>query len=163
MKEVAVLLLMALLLNGCGSSTPTLQSTTGGIFQAAMYGGVGEASGFSFITQFTLNGDNSLNPSFFQFDTENPCFALNGPMVTGSIANYVVNTDDTVTGTLMFTVTSGGNILKLTGSLTGTATVTGTGSSTSTTLTSASVSGTWSLTGSSGCNATGGSFSMTES
>jgi hypothetical protein len=168
MKEVAVLLLMALLLNGCGSSTRTLQSTTSGIFQAAMYGGTGDASGFSFITQFTLNGNNSLSISSFQFLTDNnlnnsPCFPINGGTVTGSISNYVVNTDDEVTGTLTFTVTSGGNTLTLVGPLTGTATVTGTGTNTSVTLTSASVAGNWSLKGSAGCNATGGSFTMTES
>jgi hypothetical protein len=162
MKEVAILLLLALLLNGCGS-TRTLQSTTGGIWQAQLFGGSGEASGFSFITQFTLNDNNSLNPLFLQFLNQNPCFTLNGPKVSGMIQNYVVNTDDTVTGTLVFTVTSGSNILTLTGPLTGTATVTGTPPNTSTTLTSASIAGNWMLSGGSGCNAAGGSFTMTES
>jgi|HubBroStandDraft_6_1064221.scaffolds.fasta_scaffold1015429_1 hypothetical protein len=171
MKQVAILLLMAIMLNGC-SSTRTLQSTTSGIFQAVMYGGVGDASGFSFITQFTLNSDFTLNVLSFQFLTENsvgnnPCFPINGGTVSGKIANYVTNTNDTVTGNLTFVVnsggTSGGNTLTLTGIVTGTATVTGTPPNTSTTLTSASVSGNWALTGASGCNNSGGSFTMTQS
>lgn len=169
MKQVAILLLMAIMLDGC-SSTRTLQSTTSGIFQAVMYGGTGDASGFSFITQFTLNSDFTLNVSSFQFLTENsvgnnPCFPINGGTVSGKIANYVVNTNDTVTGNLTFVVKSGGNTLTLTGAVTGTATVTGTGTNTSTTLTSASVTGTWSLTGSPECTATSGdnSFTMSES
>ncbi len=167
MKQVAILVLMAIMLDGC-SSTRTLQSTTSGIFQAVMYGGVGDASGFSFITQFTLNSDFTLNVLSFQFLTENtvgntPCFPINGGTVSGKIANYVVNTNDTVTGNLTFTVKSGGNTLTLTGVVTGTATVTGTPPNTSTTLTSASVSGNWSLAGGAGCNDAGGSFTMNQS
>jgi hypothetical protein len=167
MKQVAILLLMVLMLNGC-SSMRTLQSTTSGNWQAVMFGGTGPASGFSFITEFTVNGNNALNVSSFQFLTVNTggsasCFPINGGTVGGSIANYVVNTNDTVTGDLTFTVTSGGNTLTLTGTLTGTATVTGTPPNTSTTLTSATVTGLWSVTGGTGCTNAGGSFSMTQS
>jgi hypothetical protein len=170
MKQVAILLLMALMLDGC-SSTRTLQSTTSGIFQAVMYGGVGGSSGFSFITQFTLNSNDSLNILSFQFLTDNnngntPCFPVNGGTVSGSIANYVVNTNDTVSGNLTYVVKSGGNTLTLTGVVTGTATVTGTPPNTSTTLTSASVAGNWAMAGSGtpvGCVNTGGSFTMSES
>jgi hypothetical protein len=167
MKHVAILLLMALMLDGC-SSTRTLQSTTSGIFQAVLFGGVGEASGFSFITQFTLNSDNSLNVLSFQFLTDNnngntPCFPVNGGTVSGNIANYLVNTNDTVSGTLNYVVKSGGNTLTLTGPVTGTATVTGTQPNTSTTLTSASASGNWTLKGGTGCTNAGGSFTMTQS
>jgi hypothetical protein len=171
MKQVAILLLMVLMINGC-SSTRTLQSTTTGSWQAVTYGGTGQASGFSFITEFTVNGNNALNVSFFQFLTQNiyvsnsnstACFPLNGGAVAGAIANYVVNTNDTVTGNLTYTVTSNGNTLTLTGTLTGTATVTGTPPNTSTTLTSATVTGSWSVTGSAGCNGAGGNFLMTQS
>ena len=168
MKQVAILLLMALMLDGCSSSTKTLQSTTTGIFQAVMYGGIGEASGFSFITDFALNGDDTLNISSFQFLTENsinnsPCFPINGGTVSGVIADYVVNTDDTVTGNLTYIVKSGGNILTLTGVLQGTATVTGAPPNTQTVFTSATVSGNWTLTGGTGCTDAGGSFTMTQS
>lgn len=168
MKQVAILLLMALMLDGC-SSTRTLQSTTSGIFQAVMFGGVGDASGFSFITQFTLNGNDSLNILSFQFLTDNnngntPCFPVNGGTVSGNIANYMVLSNDTITGNLTYVVKSSGNTLTLTGPVTGTATVTGTPPNTSTTLTSVSVeNGSWTLTGGTGCNNSGGSFTLTES
>jgi hypothetical protein len=169
MKQVAIVLLMAIMLDGC-SSTRTLQSTTSGFFQAVMYGGVADASGFSFITQFTLNSDFTLNVRSFQFLTENnvgnnPCFPINGGTISGNIANYVVNSNDTVTGNLTFVVKSGGNTLTLTGDVTGTATVTGTGTNTSTTLTSATVTGTWALTGSPQCTVSSPDdfFTMTES
>ncbi len=168
MKQVAILLLMALMLDGCSSNSKTLQSTTTGTFQSVMYGGVGEASGFSFITDFTLNSNDTLNVSFFQFLTQNsvdnkPCFPINGGTVSGLIADYVVNSDDTVSGTLSMIVKSGGNTLTLSGDVTGTATVTGTPPNTQTVFTSASVSGSWGLTGGTGCNDAGGSFVMTQS
>jgi len=167
MKQVAILLLMAIMLDGC-SSTKTLQSTTTGIFQAQMFGGIGGASGFSFITDFALNGNDTLNFSSFQFLTENtgattPCFPIFGGNVSGLIADYVVNSDDTVSGNLTMAVKSGSNILTLTGPVTGTATVTGTPPNTQTTFTSLSVSGNWTLTGGTGCNGSGGSFTMTQS
>jgi hypothetical protein len=168
MKQVALLLVMVLMVSGCNNMR-TLQSTTSGSWQAQMLGGVGQASGFSFITQFTVNSDSTLNISFFQFLTVNtangitPCFPINGGVVTGSIANYVVNTNDTVTGTLTYTVASNGNTLTLVGNLTGTATVTGTPPNTSTTLTSAVVTGNWSVTGGTGCTGAGGSFTMNQS
>lgn len=169
MKQVAILLLMAIMLNGC-SSTKTLQSTTTGIFQSVMYGGVGDASGFSFITEFTLNSNNTLNVSSFQFLTQDtlnntPCFPINGGTVSGLIADYMVNTDDTISGTLTMIVKSGGNILTLTGAVQGTATVTGTPPNTQTVFTGFSVTGTWTLTGSPQCTLTAGdnSFVMTQS
>jgi hypothetical protein len=169
MKQVAILLLMALMLDGCSSNSKTLQSTTTGIFQAVMYGGVGEASGFSFITDFTLNSNDTLNVSFFQFLTENtlnntPCFPINGGTVSGLIADYMVNSDDTVSGTLTMIVKSGSNTLTLTGDVTGTATVTGTPPNTQTVFTSATISGTWTLKGTPECTLTAGdnSFIMTQ-
>jgi hypothetical protein len=166
MKEVAILLLMALLLNGCGSSTRTVQTGAGGIWQAALYGGVGSASGFSFITEFTVNG-TTLDVSSFQFLTSNTgstasCFPISGGTVSGTMP-LQVQTNDAVTGTLKFTVQSNGNTLTLSGIVTGTATSSGTPPNTTYTLTSSSVAGTWALTGSTGCSATGGSFTMTES
>jgi len=61
MKEVAVLLLAALILNGCStSSTTSVQTAAGGTWQAEMLGGQGTASGFSFITQFTVGSNGTL-------------------------------------------------------------------------------------------------------
>jgi hypothetical protein len=160
MKQVAILLLMALVLNGCGSSTPTLQSTTGGVWLATLSGGVGEASGFSFITQFTVNGDGTLNITSFQFLNVGTCFTSVSPVTpTGSVVLHL-NSNDSVTGTIAYVVQSTGSTLTLNGTVTGTAIVTSNNSSAS--LTGAVISGNWSLTGGTGCTNAGGSFTMTE-
>jgi len=169
MKQgVILLLLMTLLLGGCGSTPTSVQSGAGGIWLAELTGGSGEASGFSFITQFTLNGDGTLSIDSFQFLTYDAnssanCFSsINGPNVSGSIP-LTVQSNDAVTGTITYTVQSGGNTLTLNGIVNGTASQSGSGTNVTYTLTSATITGNWSLKGSGGCNATGGSFSMTQS
>jgi hypothetical protein len=161
MKEVAMLLVAALLLNGCGSSSTTTQTTAADLWSAEVLGGVGPASGFSFSTDFALNGDGSLSFSSFQFYNAGACFPANGEAVTGSIANLEVSQNTyAVTGTLTFTVQSGSNTLTLTGPLTGT------GGPSGNVLTGGSVTGTWTFTGNGspvGCSDTSGSFTMTQS
>jgi len=153
MKEVAVLLLVALMLNGCSSSsTPTTQKAASGIWSADLQGGTGEASGFSFTTQFTVNGDGSLNITYFQFLTAGTCFPVSGGTQAGSMVLTTNTSTNAVTGTFTYTVQSGGNTLTLNGTVTGTAS--------STTLSGGSITGTWSVTG--GCTATGESFTMTQ-
>ena len=77
MKAVAILMAAALLLNGCSNST-TVQEAPGAIWQAQLLGGKGQASGFSFVTQFSFNGNGSLTPGPFQFLTNDSgsCFPL---------------------------------------------------------------------------------------
>jgi hypothetical protein len=170
MKQVAILLLlaMALMLGGCGSTPTSVQTGAGGIWLAELTGGTGEASGLSFITDFTLNGNSTLNITSFQFLNYNPnnsanCFSsINGPNVSGSIP-LTVQSNDTVTGTITYVVQSGSNTLTLTGTVTGTASQNGSGTNVTYTLTSATISGNWSLKGSGACNATGGGFTMTQS
>jgi hypothetical protein len=157
MKEVAILLLAALLLNGCNSSTTTVQAAAGGIWQAQMLGGTSPAAGFSFITQFTLNGDGSLSISSFQFLTKGACFPVSGGTLSGSMILTINTSTNGVTGTFSYTVASGGNTLTLTGTVTGT--------ESGTTLSGTSIIGSWTLAGSGtgGCNNTSGSFTMTQS
>jgi hypothetical protein len=160
MKEVAAMLLVALLLQGCSSNTTPVQTSAGGTWQAKMLGGNGEASGFSFITQFTVQGDGALSITSFQFLTHDnsSCFPVTGGTVTGTMS-LTVNSNDTVTGTLLFTVLSGENTLTLNGVVTGTAV------NNVTTLSGASITGNWTLAGdgTNGCGAAGGSFTMTQS
>jgi hypothetical protein len=158
MKRIAILLL-ALLISGCGSGRPTAQSASGGLWQAQLSGGEGSASGFSFNTQFTVNSDDSLSISNFEFLNSNSCFPINGGTISGSMPGLTQNmANNTVNGTIMFTVTSGGNTLTLepTGSSV-------TGTIVGTTLSDGKAMGNWSLAGSGGAcpNATG-SFSMTQ-
>lgn len=162
MKEVAIVLLVALMLNGCGnSSSPTAAQTAAGVnWSAQMLGGSSPACCFSFITQFTVNSDGSLSISNFQFDTHDSasCFPDNGGTETGSMALTVNSSTNAVTGTFMFTIVSGGNTLTLNGNVTGT--------ESGTTLSSGSITGSWSLAGSgtpAGCTSASGSFTMTQS
>lgn len=163
MKEVAVLLLVTLLLNGCGSSsnTTTPSKTPGVTWQAQVLGGSGPDSGYSFITQFTLNSSGTLNITYFQFLNRGAaqCLPASGGSQSGQMTLMQNTTTLTVTGTMVYTVQSGGNTLTLNGT-----SVTGTEALNTTTLTGGMVTGTWNLTGGTGCNdTTGGSFTMTQS
>jgi hypothetical protein len=154
MKEVAILLLLALALNGCGGSTTTVQTPSGATWAAVLTGGTGADPDPSFNTQFTLNSDASLSITFLQFLTQQSCFPVSGGTETGQIANLNINSSTfAVTGTFTYTVQSGSNTLTLTGPLTGT--------ENGTTLTNGLATGTWSETGGTGCVASG-SFTMTQ-
>ena len=58
MKEVAILLLLAVMLNGCSSTA--VESPSGSVWQAQMAGGVRTSSGFLFNTQFTVSSGGAL-------------------------------------------------------------------------------------------------------
>ena len=107
MKEVAILLLVALMLNGCSNSTAVQTAVSGG-WQAEMLGGDGLASGFSFITQWTVSGGNgALSVSNFQFLTQidGGCFPVTGETPTGNL-KVTFNAADQVTGTFSFIIAS---------------------------------------------------------
>jgi hypothetical protein len=148
MKEVAILLLVALMLNGCGSNnsgTSTGQVASTGGWEAEMFNGVGVASGFSFVTNFTVNSDSSLNIRSFQFLTAGTCF-VSGETETGTLIQTVSGTG-VVTGPLTYTITSGnpaGNMLALSGSEDGN-----------------TITGNWTFTGTGDCPSTSGTFTMT--
>ncbi len=155
MKKVALLLLLALtMVNGCSSNTITAQTAASGGWGAQLLGGAGQASGFSFTSQFTVNGDGSLSVTYFQFLTEGPCFPATGLTPTGTMVLALNNATQAVTGTFTLTVPSSGNTLTLNGTVTGT--------ETGTTLSGGSVTGTWTLAGGTGCTGTNGTFTMTQ-
>jgi hypothetical protein len=164
MKAVAILLIaMLLLLNGCGTS-PAIQQPAGAIWQAQLIGGTGSASGLSFITAFTVNDGGSLTFNSFQFLNNGSCFPYIKEIPTASFANLqFISSTLQVTGTLSFTVTYGGNTLMLTGPMTGTATETGSTGNNTITFNTATITGTWTLTGSPECTLTNSdtSFTMT--
>src|SRR6202044_591125 len=161
MKEVAILLLVALLLNGCGTRSTATQTAAGGIWQAQLLGGEGQASGFSFVTSFSVGGSGGgLTIASFQFNTAGTCFLVNGETPTGTMTLTEDPNTFAVTGTLTFTVQSQGNTLTLNGTVTGTE-----NGLNGTTLSGAKATGTWTFTGSGtpiGCNDTTGSFTMTQ-
>src|SRR5271168_1794223 len=78
MKQVAILVLFAIMLNGCGTTSNPVQTAAGGTWEAQMLGGEGSSSGFSFTTQFTVGGAGALSISYFQFINESACFPFNG-------------------------------------------------------------------------------------
>jgi hypothetical protein len=161
MKEVAILLLVALTLNGCGTTSTPVQTAAGGLWSAQMLGGDSPATGYSFITQFTVGGDGTLSVSYFQFLnlSSTPCFPINGGTVAGSMILTQNTTNFTVTGTFTLTVQSGGNTLTLNGTVTGTE-----NGLNGSTLSGASITGTWTLAGGTGCSdSTNTSFTMTQS
>jgi hypothetical protein len=164
MKAVAILVLLTVMLSGCGSNTAAVQQTSGAIWQAQLSGGEGSDSGLSFNTQFVINTDGSLGDTYVQFLNEGSCFPVTGEAPTGSISGINIDySNGTVTGTLTnFTIQGNGNTLTLNGPLTGTETGAVSGTDNIPTFTSATIIGTWTLTGSS-CSLTGGetSFTMT--
>ncbi len=165
MKQVVFLLLLAMMLNGCSGSTPAAQVSSAATWQAALSGGEGAASGLSFNTQFTINSNGSLNFSSFQllnYNSSTSCFAQSGEALSGAITNFNVNINtDQVTGDVSITVQDNSNTLTLTGTLTGTESGTVVGTNNTGTFTSATVTGSWTLTGGTGCTGTDGSFTMT--
>ena|ERR1700722_14640410 len=163
MKEVAILLLVALLLNGC-SSNQAVRQAPGAIWQAQLSGGKSPSTGFSFDTQFTVGDDGSFTFANFQFLNNGTCFPFDTEIPTGSFTDLsVIQSTLAVTGNLSFTVQSGGNTLTLTGPMTGTVSETGQTGNNTFTFTSATITGNWTLTGSGtgGCSDATGSFTMT--
>jgi heat shock protein HslJ len=159
MKDVLILLAVALLLNGCGaSSTPNVQQASGGVWQSEMLGGVGAASGLSFIAQFTVSNNGALSITNFQFLTQvdGGCFPVTGATPSGNLS-VTFNSADQVSGTFSFKIVSGGNTLTLTSTQ-----ITGTVNGTNNTLSNGVIVGNWALTGGTGCNNVNGTFTMTQ-
>jgi hypothetical protein len=162
MKQVAILLSLVLMLGGC-SNTNSVQAGVGGIWSAALTGGDGEASGFSFVAQFTLSG-SSISFSSLQFinynqsgNQQDSCFALSPPTSDDSgTSELSANSAGQVTGTMTITVASGGNTLTLTST-----TVSGNINTNTNVLSDGIITGTWTITGSAACSGSG-TFTMTQ-
>jgi hypothetical protein len=163
MKEVAILLSLVLMLSGCGN-TNSVQAGVGGIWSASLVGGDGEASGFSFVSQFTLSG-SSISFSSLQFinfnqngNQQESCFQLSPPTSSDSgTSDLSANSAGQVTGTMSITVNSGGNTLTLTST-----TVSGIINTNTNVLSDGVITGTWTITGSTACTGSG-TFTMTQS
>jgi hypothetical protein len=177
MKKLAVIALlgMGMWLSSCasGTNTPVVQTGAGGIWEAQLVGGLGEASLLDFTVQFSVGAgggplDITSIPAFLN-NNQNSCF----PAVSGYSGSAVLATSasNQVTGSLSFTVSSGTSSTVTTAStLTLTAGpdstpptegVTGTSSGTSdnSALSNGVVQGVWSLSGGTGCTGSG-TFTM---
>ncbi|MGA8273896.1 MAG: hypothetical protein WB919_20200 [Candidatus Sulfotelmatobacter sp.] len=161
MKAVAILLLAAFMLNGCGSST-AVETSSSNIWGAVMSGGAGTSSGFSFNTQFTTSSGGTLTVTSFQLLNSGTCFGSSSVATPTGTLDVTSNSDDQLTGTFSFVITSSaGDTITLTST-----SVTGTVNPNNYyVVTSASIIGTWALVpgSSSKCVAvTDGSFTLTQ-
>jgi hypothetical protein len=140
---VAVVVVMGLVLIGCGSNNNSSSNTVNGTWNASLMSG-GNTPVFAFGTSMTENNDGSLNITNFSFTTSSPCFAAETESGSFTLGG---NFNGSVSGKFGMTVQSStptGNTLTLSGAVSGN-----------------TITGTWTLTGSSGCTGSG-SFTMTK-
>jgi hypothetical protein len=141
---LAALLIASVTLIGCGSNSNN-PSNINGTWNATLMSNGNGTPVFTFGTSIKVNGDNSLSVSNFSFTTDSPCF-VSGETESGSFT-LSGNFNGQVKGSFGLSVLSGspsGNTLTLSGSANGN-----------------TISGTWTLTGSSGCTGSG-NFTMTK-
>ena len=141
---LAALLVFAsgLVLVGCGTNNHSNPANFNGTWNATLLD-INNTTVFTFGTSLVVNGNGSLTISNFQFNSNSPCF-VSGETESGSFA-LMGNFNGQVNGRFGFTILSGspvGNTLTLSGAANGN-----------------TVSGTWALTGGSGCTGSG-SFRM---
>lgn len=139
---VGMLLGMELVLVGCGMSNGSSGNINGN--WTATLTDTNNNPALSFTTSIAQSGDGSLSISNLQFSTSSPCF-VSGETATGAFSRGG-NFNGNVSGTFGMNVKSGspgGNTLTLNG-----------------TMTENSISGNWTLMGSSGCTGSG-HFTMT--
>lgn len=140
---LAALLIVSLTAIGCGSKSNP--ANINGNWNATLTSNGGGSPAFTFGTSLSVNGDGSLSVSNFSFTTNSPCF-VSGETESGSFT-LSGNFSGQVNGKFGFSVLSGspsGNTLTLNGTASGN-----------------TISGQWSLTGSSGCTGSG-TFTMTK-
>ena len=140
---VAILLVAALVLAGCGSNSGS-SGTINGTWNATLTQSNNQTYGTLGLSM-TVNNDNTLSVTNLTITSPSPCFA-SGETATGSFM-LSGNFSGSVTGTFTLTVKSGtpaGDTLQLNGQATGN-----------------TITGTWTLGGQfPGCSGTG-TFTMT--
>jgi len=140
MFAVAMLLVAGLTLAGCGSNNNP--ANINGNWTATLTG----SQNFNFTTSIIENSDGTISVTNFSFSSNSSCF-VSGETETGTFA-LSGNFNGKVTGKFGMIVKSGmpsGNTLALTGDVNGN-----------------TITGTWTLTGSSGCTGNG-TFTMNKS
>ena len=139
---IALLLALSLTLIGCGSNNSNNPANINGNWNATLTD-TSNATVFSFGTSLFVNNDGTLSVTNFSFSTNSSCF-VSGETESGSFV-LSGNFNGNVTGKFQFDVMSGspsGNTLTLSGTANGN-----------------TISGTWSLTGGTGCTGSG-NFTM---
>lgn len=142
---IALLLSLIVTLAGCGGGNSNMGNING-TWTATLTNPQG-GTAFAFTTNFMQGSGNNLNVVSFQFTTSGSCFS--GP--TSETGSFVLSGDFNghVSGQFGFTISttfpSDNNVLTLVGTVNGN-----------------TISGTWTLTGVSGCTGNG-NFTMTHS
>jgi hypothetical protein len=144
MNKICVMALLAfgLIMAGCGSSNSgnTSANNINGTWSASLMNSDG-TSAFGFSANFAQASGNSVNVTNFTITSPSPCF----PSTTAETGTFGLsgNSNGTVTGTFGMTVTTmypgaTNNLLTLQGAVNG-----------------KTITGTWTLTGLSGCSGNG--------
>jgi hypothetical protein len=144
MKNFAVgmLLAVSMMLAGCGSNSKS--GHINGNWTATLTDS-NSTQVFAFTTSVIENSDGTLSISNFTFSTSSSCF-VSGETESGTFA-LGGNFNGNVSGSFGMKVQSGspsGNVLNLTGTVNGN-----------------TITGTWTLTGGTGCSGSG-NFTMTK-
>jgi|HubBroStandDraft_2_1064218.scaffolds.fasta_scaffold00313_7 hypothetical protein len=136
-KQIGIIVFLALGLTmaGCGTGSPG-SGNINGTWVATL-----SNSAYSFSTTFTQSSGSGISVTNFTFTSTAPCFASDATAETGSFT-LMGNSNGNVTGSFGMTITaelSGINsVLTLIGTVNGN-----------------TISGTWNLTGSTGCTGNG--------
>ena len=132
------------MLVGCGSGGSMNPVNLSGNWNASLTDTSGGGTVFNFGTKLIVNNDGTISVTNFNFSSSSPCF-VSGETESGSFT-LSGNFNGNVTGSFQYKIISGdpmGNTLLLNGTVNGN-----------------TISGTWTLTGGTGCTGSG-NFTMT--
>jgi len=142
-KQLAMIVLLALglTMSGCGSGSGPGSGNINGTWAFALTNTDGSPA-YTFSTTFTQGSGGTLNITNFTFTSTGSCFASDQTTETGTFG-LMGNFNGNVTGTFEMTITTmfpaaTNNVLTLQGTVTG-----------------KTISGTWILTGGTGCSGNG--------
>ncbi len=142
-KKIATIVLLALgmSMSGCGNGNGSGPGNINGTWAFDLTNADGTL-GYTFSTTFTQESDSTLDVTNFTFTSTGPCFAGYQTSETGTFG-LMGNFNGNVTGTFGMTITTmfpgaTNNVLTLQGTVNG-----------------HTISGTWTLTGLTGCSGNG--------
>lgn len=134
-----VILMVGLITAGCGGGTGLNPGNINGTWTATLTNPDG-SSAFAFTTSFTQSSGNALSVTNFTFSSSGSCFS--SPTTETGSFNLSGNFNGTVTGSFEMTISTlfpeQNNVLTLNGTVNG-----------------STISGTWTLTGTTGCSGNG--------
>jgi len=128
---------------GCGSNDNSKASNIDGTWNASLVSS-GNSPAFTFGTTMTSNGDGSVTITSFSFTNNTSCFSSETESGSFTLSGNLSGNVNGKFGMNVQSVSPSGNTLALTGTVNGN-----------------TITGNWTLTGSSGCTGSG-TFTMTK-